>query len=123
KGGDWDRVLTLAEEAATQGDGANVAFVLAQAGTIAWRRLGNLMRARASFERLGAVAPDHPQLRAFEAQIGETLKPATRPATTADGAPAPLEATPRAAEAAPTATRDDERARAVEPVPARAAPE
>jgi tetratricopeptide (TPR) repeat protein len=75
KAGNWDALLTLAEEAATRATGANAAFVLAQAGTIAWRQLGNLMRARASFERLSAVAPDHPQLRAFEAQIGETLKP------------------------------------------------
>ena len=36
-------------------------------------QLGNLMRARTWFERLAAVAPEHPQLRAFEAQIGETL--------------------------------------------------
>jgi tetratricopeptide (TPR) repeat protein len=123
KGGDWDRVLTLAEEGAARGDGPGVAFVLAQAGTIAWRRLGNLIRARASFERLGAVAPDHPQLRAFEAQIGETLKPTIRPSTTADRAPAPLEATPRAAEAAPAVARDNERAKAAEPVPGRVAPE
>jgi tetratricopeptide (TPR) repeat protein len=120
KGGDWDRVLTLAEEAATRGDGANVAFVLAQAGTIAWRRLGNLMRARASFERLGAVAPDHPQLRAFEAQIGETLKPAVRSAQAADGAPAVPDVTPRAAET--TSSHDDERARAPADAPAAPAP-
>ena len=50
-------------------------FLLAQAGIIAWRQLGNLIRARLSFERLSAVSPEHPQLRAFEAQIGETLKP------------------------------------------------
>jgi tetratricopeptide (TPR) repeat protein len=75
KGGDWDRVLTIAEEAATRADDGNVTFLLAQAGTIAWRQLGNLIRARTSFERLSAVAPEHPQLRAFEAQIGEALKP------------------------------------------------
>jgi tetratricopeptide (TPR) repeat protein len=78
KGGDWDRVLTIAEEAATRADGNN-SFLLAQAGTIAWRQLGNLIRARTSFERLSAVAPEHPQLRAFEAQIGEELKPARSP--------------------------------------------
>jgi tetratricopeptide (TPR) repeat protein len=74
--GDWDRVLTLAEETATHAEGVNVSFLLAQAGTIAWRQLGNLIRARLSFERLSAVSPGHPQLLAFEAQIGETLKPA-----------------------------------------------
>ena len=74
KGGDWDRVLTIAEEAATQaGDNGNATFLLAQAGLIAWRQLGNLIRARTCFERLGQLAPDHPQLRAFEAQIGESL--------------------------------------------------
>jgi tetratricopeptide (TPR) repeat protein len=74
KGGDWDRVLSLAEEAATKAEDGSASFLLAQAGTIAWRQLGNLMRARVSFERLSAVAPEHPQLRAFEAQIGESLK-------------------------------------------------
>ncbi len=74
KAGDWGRVATLAEEAATQaGTNGNATFLLAQAGSIAWRQLGNLVRARASFTRLSAVAPDHPELRAFEAQIGESL--------------------------------------------------
>ncbi|MDP8999842.1 MAG: hypothetical protein M3O46_07000, partial [Myxococcota bacterium] len=76
KAGDWDRVITLAEEAATRAEDGNNSFLLAQAGTIAWRQLGNLIRARSSFERLSAVAPEHPQLRAFEAQIGEAVKPA-----------------------------------------------
>ena len=70
--GDWDRVLDLAEEAATRVENGDSTFLLAQAGTIAWRQLGNLIRARLSFERLSAVSPEHPQLRAFEAQIGET---------------------------------------------------
>ena len=53
KGGDWDRVLTLAEEAVTHaGENGNATFLLAQAGTIAWRQLGNLIRARTVFERL-----------------------------------------------------------------------
>src|SRR5260370_13250159 len=85
KAGDWDRVLTLAEEAATSVvDDMNATFLLAQAGTIAWRELGNLIRARLWFERLSAGAPEHPQLRAFEAQIGETLKP-SRAARKEDG--------------------------------------
>ncbi len=87
KAGDWDRVLTLAEEAATRGDGPALAFVLAQAGTIAWRRLGNLIRARASFER--RLEPSRRivirSFGLFEARIGETLKPAIRPALTNDG--------------------------------------
>ena len=92
KGGDWDRVLTLAEEAAVRAEDGNNSFLLAQAGTIAWRQLGNLIRARTSFERLSAVAPEHPQLRAFEAQIGEMVKPAPSAKvndTAAKPAPAP----------------------------------
>ena len=74
KGGDWDRVLTLAEEAVTHaGENGNATFLLAQAGTIAWRQLGNLIRARTVFERLSQISPEHPILRAFELQIGESL--------------------------------------------------
>ena len=74
KGGDWDRVLSLAEEAVTtSGENGNATFLLAQAGTIAWRQLGNLIRARTVFARLSQIAPQHPQLLAFEAQIGEQL--------------------------------------------------
>lgn len=74
KGGDWDRVLTLAEEAVIQsGENGHSSFLLAQAGTIAWRQLGNLIRAKTVFARLSQIDPDHPQLRAFEAQIGESL--------------------------------------------------
>ncbi|MDP9149499.1 MAG: tetratricopeptide repeat protein, partial [Myxococcota bacterium] len=87
KGGDWDRVLILAEEAATRSEDGSTTFLLAQAGTIAWRHLGNLNRARSSFERLSALAPEHPQLRAFEAQIGETLKP-LRASLSVDAVPA-----------------------------------
>ena len=87
KGGDWDRVLVIAEEAVTHaGENGDASFLLAQAGTIAWRELGNLIRARTVFERLSAVMPEHPQLRAFEAQIGEPIsaRPAAAdaPATT-----------------------------------------
>src|ERR1019366_6037938 len=87
KAGDWSRVLELAEEAATRVENGDSTFLLAQAGTIGWRQLGNLIRARSSFERLSVVSPEHPQLRAFEAQIGETLKTADAP-TDAVAAPA-----------------------------------
>jgi tetratricopeptide (TPR) repeat protein len=81
KAGDWQRVVTLAEEAATKaGTNGNATFLLAQAASLAWRQLGNLVRARASFVRLSAVAPDHPELRAFEAQIGENLASGGPPA-------------------------------------------
>ena len=75
RAGDWGRVVSLAEEAATQaGTNGNATFLLAQAGAIAWRQMGNLVRARTSFARLSAVAPNHPELRAFEAQIGERIE-------------------------------------------------
>ena len=86
KGGDWDRVLSLAEEAVTHaGENGNATFLLAQAGTIAWRQLGNLIRARTVFERLSQISPEHPILRAFELQIGESLSsppPPARPGLT-----------------------------------------
>jgi tetratricopeptide (TPR) repeat protein len=90
KGGDWDRVLTIAEEAATRADDGGGTFLWAQAGTIAWRQMGNLIRARLSFERLSSVSPDHPQLRAFEAQIGETLHSSRNSHGSAAPAPTPV---------------------------------
>jgi tetratricopeptide (TPR) repeat protein len=128
KGGDWDRVLTLAEEAATRANDGSSTFLLAQAGVIAWRQLGNLIRARNSFERLSAVSPEHPQLRAFEAQIGESLQPARQaktndvPATPAPAAvhanndvtvPASEVPTPRA----PVPMESEPPARAAAPAP------
>ncbi len=121
KAGDWDRVLTLAEEAATHtGNNGNATFLLAQAGTIAWRQLGNLMRARVSFERLSAVAPGHPQLRAFEAQIGETLAPSERHPDVGRAKPAEHEPPPPAREAPVEASPPAERSPA--PPPAEKSP-
>ncbi len=75
KGGDWERVLVTAEEAA-HADDERSSFLLAQAGVIAWRQLGNLIRAREAFAKLSAFQPEHPQLKAFELQIGEPIKQA-----------------------------------------------
>jgi tetratricopeptide (TPR) repeat protein len=128
KGGDWDRVLTLAEEAATKAEDGNASFLLAQAGTIAWRQLGNLIRARASFERLSALSPEHPQLRAFEAQIGETLQAGAAAAAPAAATPkpAPVAAatapSPAAAPAAPEPPPEPEPAPVPEAPAAAAAP-
>jgi tetratricopeptide (TPR) repeat protein len=95
KGGDWDRVLTIAEEAATRaGENGNATFLLAQAGLIAWRQMGNLIKARTCFERLSELAPEHPQLRAFEAQIGEPIS-ARKPAV--DTKPPPGQYDPKTA--------------------------
>jgi hypothetical protein len=127
KAGDWDRVLAIAEEAATHaGENGNATFLLAQAGTIAWRQLGNLIRARASFQRLSAVAPEHPQLRAFEAQIGETLKPAQLPAPAQElsllsSIPVSMDSVvPVAAVPAPAPPPDPPKVEAPPPVQARA---
>jgi tetratricopeptide (TPR) repeat protein len=111
KGGDWTRVLTLAEEAATiAGENGSATFHLAQAGLIAWREMGNLMRARTVFERLSALSPEHPQLRAFEAQIGETLR--ATPVEAPSGVP-----TPRAQQAAATAPPPADKPTAPPPTP------
>jgi len=89
KGGEWERVLGLAEEASTQPtDLDTTAFLLAQAGTIAWRSLGNLIRAKVSFERLKSIVPDHPTLLAFEAQIGEQVNASVAPPPDAPAAEA-----------------------------------
>ncbi len=75
KAGDWDRVLGLAEAALASDSGAAVSsFYGAQSATIAWRETADLARARASFERLAASCPEHPQVRAFELQIGESVR-------------------------------------------------
>ncbi len=128
KGGDWDRVLTLAEEAATHsGNNGNATFLLAQAGLIAWRQMGNLIRARVAFERLSAVAPEHPQLRAFEAQIGEPLS-AARPTRSAPPAALASEAepTPRVTRVdsvpAPAPSQPAVNPAQTDPVPAAAVP-
>ena len=71
KQGEWERVAKLAETVADSNGSSP--FMVAQAGLVLWRNVGNLMRARTWFERLAALAPDHPTLLAFEAQIGEKL--------------------------------------------------
>ena len=59
KQGDWDRVVKLAEK--TGGPAAASPFMLAQAGLVLWRNVGNLMRARSWFEKLAAIAPGSPE--------------------------------------------------------------
>ncbi|APR78089.1 TPR domain protein [Minicystis rosea] len=81
KQNEWDRVAKLLEKvAAANGDDP---FVVAQAGLVQWRNAGNLIRARFWFERLAAIAPEHPSLLAFEAQIGERLGASTAAPTVA----------------------------------------
>ncbi|HMJ56028.1 MAG TPA: tetratricopeptide repeat protein [Polyangiaceae bacterium] len=76
KEGNWERVVELLDRATqTRNTNGSETFILAQAATLTWRQLGNMMRARGYFERLSAISPDHPSLRAFEKQIGEAIKP------------------------------------------------
>jgi tetratricopeptide (TPR) repeat protein len=88
--GAWDKVVQLAENAVERG--SRSPLIVSQAGLLAWRQLGNLMRARPSFERLVSFAPEHPSLSAFEAQIGQSLRsaPATPAPEVLAEAPAPV---------------------------------
>jgi tetratricopeptide (TPR) repeat protein len=95
KGGEWDRVAALAEKCA--GAASSSPFMVAQAGLVLWRNVGNLMRARPWFEKLVALAPDHPALKAFELQIGETLGGGAAAAPAEVPADAPVEPAPVAA--------------------------
>lgn len=70
--GDWDRVVRLADELSDRAP-AHSAYLLASAGLVAWRQQGDMLRAQKFFERLGAVAPTHPALDAFEAQTGKPV--------------------------------------------------
>ncbi|MFO0548190.1 MAG: tetratricopeptide repeat protein [Polyangiaceae bacterium] len=137
--GNWDQVLGVAERAASAPSAS--AFAVALSGGIAWRNLGNLIRARGWFEKLAEMAPDHPMVAAFEAQLGESLRggggapaeapaeapPEPEPAAEAgaeESAPAaeePAVEAPTAVEAAPEP--EPEPAPAAAPAPVQAAPE
>jgi hypothetical protein len=62
KENDWDKVAKLAEKMATSVD-ADRALRARAGGSIAWRILGNLIRARQWFERLASLdRADHPSV-------------------------------------------------------------
>ncbi|NUP10097.1 MAG: tetratricopeptide repeat protein [Polyangiaceae bacterium] len=120
KEGNWDRVLGVAEKAA----GANnpSPFAVAQAGLVAWRQLGNLMRARSWFEKLAELAPDHPSVHAFEVQIGESLTGGPSAAgeaalTSEQGVDVLISEPPAAAQAEPEPLDAAEEVSAPEPPP------
>ncbi len=53
KGGDWDRLVTLAEELGDRSAlGEGSAYLLAQAGLITWKERHDLIKARRSFVQL-----------------------------------------------------------------------
>jgi len=71
RGGDWQRVIRLADELGDRStEGRKIAYLLAEGGTLAWRQVGDLIKARGFFERLAMLDVTHPALLAFEAQIG-----------------------------------------------------
>ena len=72
KSGEWDRLLSIADTASLKSVDGTKAFFLAQLGTISWRNKGDIVRAKIWFGGLGAVAPRHRALLAFEKQIGKT---------------------------------------------------
>ncbi|MBI4956957.1 MAG: tetratricopeptide repeat protein [Myxococcales bacterium] len=102
QGKDWDRVLGIATRL---GDSEKATpFILSQAGRLCWHQVGDLMRAKQWFQRLAALAPSHPDIAAFEKQIGEKLAAATRPSA----APAARIEAKAVASAPPAAADDDD---------------
>jgi tetratricopeptide (TPR) repeat protein len=123
RGGDWDRVIGLAEELSEQaGENSSSAYLLANAGLAAWRELGDLMKAKTYFEKLGHLAPDHPALKAFEAQIGAQLTPSPPPAEAEESAPAADESAGSEPEAEASGSEPEPEVAEAEP-PAEAAAE
>lgn len=114
KGGDYEQVIRLADELSDRaGLDARGAYLLANAGLLAWRERGDLIRARRFFERLARIDAQHPALVAFEAQIGEKVGGAA-PAAQPSAKPAA-----RVSEAPPAPAPEPE----PEPEPVAAAPE
>lgn len=78
--GAWEKVVQIADQCLSESeDGAVQIFFLAQAGSLAWQKLGDMLRARRALERLATLAPAHPAVGAFEAQIGQKLSGAMEP--------------------------------------------
>jgi len=103
----WGDVLKLADRGvdSARGDRGATTFLLAEAGTIAWKQIGDLMRGRGYFARLKSVAPEHHQVKAFEKQIGEELE--AIPVAGIEAAPAPAVSKPALREA-PTLAAEPE---------------
>lgn len=70
----WDRMVELAMGAAARvsSDGGRM-FYLSQAAMLLWHRVGDMLEAQRVFEQLAQLAPEHPGVLAFEAQIGRKL--------------------------------------------------
>ncbi|MGZ3473038.1 MAG: hypothetical protein ACXWUG_01115, partial [Polyangiales bacterium] len=92
----WGDVLKLADRCIDQAksDASALTFLLAEAGTVAWKQVADLMKARGYFQRLKSVSPEHHQLKAFEKQIGEELE--AIPVGTGEAAPVVAKPAPKA---------------------------
>ncbi len=80
------------------------------------------MKAKTYFEKLGHLAPDHPALKAFEAQIGAQLTPSPPPAEAEESAPAADESAGSEPEAEASGSEPEPEVAEAEP-PAEAAAE
>lgn len=118
KGGEWERLVRLADELTDRSNlGPQASYLLSQAGLISWKQRGDVVSAKRYFERLAGLEPENQALLAFEAQIGEKL---SRKATAAGGAtPAPQPVTP----AAPPVVEPEEAAAPIAEPPRLDAPE
>jgi tetratricopeptide (TPR) repeat protein len=125
RGGDWDRLIALADELADRSNlGSGGAHLLAQAGLLSWKERGDLIKARRFFERLARVQPKNAALQAFEAQIGESLSegaaaaPAEEPVAEAPRSTRGKKSKPESAAAPPPPPAPEpEPVRAAEPSP------
>src|SRR5688572_2999334 len=90
KGGEWDRLVRLADELTDRSNlGPQAAYLLSQAGLISWKQRGDVVSAKRYFERLASLEPDNQALLAFEAQLGEKLSRKAGSAPGAAAAPQP----------------------------------
>ena len=68
KGGEWERLVRLADELTDRSNlGPQAAYLLSQAGLISWKQRGDVVSAKRYFERLAGLEPDSQALLAFEA--------------------------------------------------------
>ena len=72
--GDWNLLVRLIDDQLARAtDAREREFLLAQAALLTWQKIGDLIRARQYFELLSEAFPNHPSVKAFELQIGETI--------------------------------------------------
>lgn len=83
EGGDWPRVISLADSLADRlGKSQEAAFLLSTAALLKWQALSDAPGARTYVERLASIVPAHPTVQAYEAEHGSvrSSKAGARPA-------------------------------------------